>query len=342
MSDTTITVYKRDGQPLEDLSGSFVTRSWVLNRSGVATFTIPRGLSTLTEFNIRYGNPIVIQNDRVGIWGGFIWLPREHPFDGVKVWARSAEALLSRRRITGVYATSGMSAGTMFASLIELANAKEDTLIRVDSIFSGGRIRSFKYANMLIGDAVVGLQKSTGIDWSIEPDISTGRLIFLAQCYERRGRIWQFGLLEGKNIKLNLQPVLLEQGELVNDTISVGLGATSAVTPYRAAADSATNALYGLSEGLVQARGSSDAELESAAAADLDKRKNPRRTYRITAIDDDNTFDYLGLGDTLPLKLASYGLTAAGVGVEARVRVIAKEYSDLTGEMALTLDEVIT
>lgn len=340
-SDTRVLVYDRGGKQIADLTGAMTQRSWVLNAAGKAVFIVPRNDANLTNGVLQFGNFIQILNDRTGPWGGFIWPNRGHRFDGVQIWCKSGEGMLSRRMIKKVYNMTG-SPGDAFAFLINLCNEDEDTRIRLGSIFSGDVAKQYKFKHGLIGDVVYSMTVGNRQDFGLDPEIAEDRLIFRANWYRQRGKDWNASLIEGKNVELMAgSPAMLEQGDIVNRSLAIGMGATAETTPTAITQDNDSIALYGLSEGRVQAKAANQSGLDKIAAADVGKRKHPRRVWRVSAIDEDSTFDYLGLGDTLLLRMPSYGLTAAGVGSDVRVRVRAKDYTDAKGVMVLTLDEVI-
>jgi hypothetical protein len=312
----------------------------VLNGAGKATFSITKNDPHATAANLRYGNPILIEHDRAGAWGGFIDTPRPWGSDTLQVTAWEAPRILrSRRPVTPGEFT--MSPGEAFKEIIRQANASEDTLIRANDseIYSGGSSRTVRFKYVPLYDFLARLASSSGSEWAFEPDVSSGLLTFQANWYERRGVDRNWNLEEGKNIKRIDGTLLNEQGDIINDClvfVRAPAGGDFETAKYE---DAASIAKYGRRQAVVSAtevHGS-----QKMAQAIVTAHSEPLRTYSgLAVIDVNGDFDKVQLGDTVWLRLPNYGFTESDSGTRAQIRIIGRAFDDALNELQIVADEV--
>lgn len=332
---TRIELYSREGVKLTEVQGTSVS-SWVLNGIGQARIVIPKN-SGLTEKELQFCNGVRIRHSVAGDWGGEIYTQRDWYEDTWAVTAYSAEHRLKRR--TPALTSYTGSAGDILTQIITDANLLQDTGIDLYDAFSGGESWT-ETANANLLELLIRIQARSGQDWGFEPVLNaSNRLRFNAYWYEARGSAWNFALEEGVNIEAPQGvPFLSEQGEIVND-LTLRSYAGSATTDINVT-DAASQATYGLSQSLQSVAIPTGLNGAQYASVLLAEKTAPRRTFNPVALNVNNTFNYLGLGDTVRLKTKRYGWTGSGLGDSTRVRVLAKEYDERTGKMQLVVDEV--
>ena len=85
------------------------------------------------------------------------------------------------------------------------------------------------------------------------------------------------------------------------------------------------------------------ATIEANTKAKLSEVKNPRNTFKVKALNKDDLFLSLRLGNTLALRMQTVGFDGTdGIGTNTKVRIIGMRYSDAKNVCELTVDEVLT
>lgn len=340
---TQVFVYDKSGNAIGDLMAPLVFRSWVLNEYGKAYLTIAKTSDKCTERLLRFGNYVVIKHDTAGDWAGIVWTPRNWSTDTVEVVAYGPEYLLKLRRGDGptIKKLTG-TAGNIYSQILDDANAEAEYKIFDGDIWEGGvsREESIRYDNLY--DTVQRVSSRSGNDWGIDYEIdSFNRLRFKASWYSQRGKLQTLRLEEGVNLKEPQGVVLSEQGDIINDLVVYGNAAVSGGAVFAPGTDPASIGKYGLAQGAVSEQINTQATVDASCAAQLSFYKEPRRVYRnLVALNVNSTFQALGLGDILPLRLLRYGFTGDAISTDTYVRVLAKEFEDTRGEMVLTATEV--
>lgn len=334
---TRIEVYSHSGILIAELTGAVSTTAWKLNGIGQAKISIAKTDSAVTEDFLQFGNRIRIRNDVAGDWGGELAPPRDWYASSLTLTAFSAEYRLKRR--SPIAASYTGTAGEIFTAMIADANIPADTGIDLYTANSSGGAWTEQGDNDLYS-IMARIRARSGQDWGFFPVLNaSNRLRFNAYWYTHRGTDWNFALEEGWNIKDMEGSILLsEQGEIVNDLTlrAYSTGNSEDVNVV----DLASQATYGLNQDFRTLRVPDGLDRSAYAALLLGQSSQPRRTYYLIALNVGGTFDYLGLGDSVELKLRRYGFTGNELGTTTRVRVLAKEYSEQSGEMRLIVDEV--
>jgi hypothetical protein len=338
-------VHDRAGIRLDELTSDAVV-SWVLSGTGKAGFSMPKTDPKANKKNLRYGNLIYFQDSTAGDWGGVIWPPLTESRERVQFVAYSAEFLLKWRRgprgqITG-------SPGAVFEELLARANAPEDTLIRPGVIDAKGSHDPRKMHSSSIYDSIVGMTTRYRREWDVTPHLDeNNRLYFKANLYQagHKGVELGYGLMEGKNLELAQGGALVEQGDIINDVFVYVEEDPFNKNWQGTRIDEESRAEYGLRQTSV----SSSKEALAVGALTMGMLMRyawPTRTYSLTAFEgtiagvNDDTFKYLGLGNTVRLLLPNYGLSAEGWGTDTKVRIVGRELDPIARRMALALEEV--
>lgn len=371
---TRIRIFDRFGSPLAEID-AVCPRSWVLNGIGQAQLTIAKTDPKATERNLRFGNLVYIEHDRAPAWGGVLWpsAPRTWTDTAIHFAAIGPESILKRRR------TNFQGEQATLQGLLGVANQAEDTRLRfAEGSANPGLILEGNWYWPSVHALITVLATNTGYEWGAEPRLDwTGRLLFDVAFYRRRGVERSQTLIEGVNVAKasGESPVVTEQGDIFNDVLAWG-DATNTDRTAMINSNQASINLYGLSQETIPA-GTTDAlTANEMSKTELAARQFPRRTFKLSALDVNNTFDSLRLGDTLPVWLTRYGFTdnqpegstiartilspqpggdTAAIGNQTRrlpafqagrsglftyARVMGMGYDETDGQMPLVLDEV--
>lgn len=321
-------IFDRRGAQLDEIEPTWSYVTWRLNRVNRAEFFLPYTDSKCTSTNLELGNRVLLTFDNgLPSWGGVVDVPRRRRADGISVFLYGGAQILSWRRTPKTQSFASVIPGEIFRSLIETANATWATGIEPGQIYPAGtpRTETYHYANIL--DAVVSLQKLSGEDWEIVPILEKGRLIFLANWYERRGtdKYRSTLLEEGASIDA---PAMDEQGPIANKIYLPGGGAGGTTWADRyvgEAANAASQGKYDFRElAAVQSGVSDQATLNASAQALIDELGLPRERATISATDKEPApFGVYAVGDRVRLRAYLQSAWA----YDGRVRIVTREWA---------------
>lgn len=333
-------VFDRYGAAVGELDAHVDRVKWRLNKTGSAKVAVAKTDGKATRDFLRFGNRVLMQFDNgLPDWGGVIVPPRGWDVGKVELTVRGAAEVLDGRMTDSSRTFVTTPAGTIFRTLIEEANAVLDTGIDVGTVWAGGAERSpatYHYDRLL--PKVRALATLTGNDFAIVPVLSGGVLRFEASWYERRGADRpNVALVEGHNVEVTR---FQEVGPIVNHWAGFGEGATWGDKPKAEDSDLVSRGEYGLWQngraftGVVY-----EETLEGNLAELLSESKAPRVRVGLWASDiAPARFRDYGVGDRVELRLHSYGFSGAGLGYEATVRVVEREFSPATNRCALVVE----
>lgn len=336
-----VTIYNRLGDAIATIDTS-TQRSWVLNSEGMAELKLSLMDAKATYKYLNYGNLVTIEHETLPLWAGVIDTDRTWEKGAVTVSLWSAERLLKFRRSSIATLVSENTAGSLFMTLVNMANDEEDTLIREGQVFYGGVPREETLDAKSIYEHIIQIAERTGYEWDIKSaKDNNNQLYFTANWYERAGYELQFMLDEGYNILAEDSP-LKEQGEIINALLGIGDGSTDDSRVTYEETDAASRDAYGLRQGTEDFNGNKElGTLTANVQARLTVTRNPIRTFKVTALDVGNTFLNLRLGNVLRLKMFSVGFLSDGAtGVDTRVRIMGMRYEDERDTCELTCVEV--
>ena len=81
--------------------------------------------------------------------------------------------------------------------------------------------------------------------------------------------------------------------------------------------------------------------LAAVAAADNKNNSRPIKIYDVTALDVQDTFDWLAVGNIWNIRIKTAGFMSDGsIGSDGKVRITAMEYSDLDNKVALSVEAI--
>lgn len=342
MSYSRVTIYKRDGSFLGTIDTQ-TKRSWTLSDFGKCEFELSLRAAKAARKYLQFGNLIYVEHEKLPAWGGKIMPEMQWSSDDtIKVAAFSGEALLKLRRSPWQQTWSMSSAGALFRRIVAEANKVEDLLIRAGTIWEGGGDAQDTMDAKSLYDHAAALGENRGNDWNLDAefDSNTGKPYWSAGYWQKRGEMREVWLIEGSNIERRGTPLTMQRW-MLNDLMGIGDGADGA-RPVAYAYDTDSIATYGLMQGSEDFDGNSNpATLQNNTRGKLGETKNPRNTFKLTAIDRGDIFRALRLGNTLRLKTLTFGWNGQeDVGMETRARILAMRYEDETNRCDLTVDEV--
>lgn len=327
-----VIVFTKSGSQIAEFNAC-VTMAWKLNAYGKATWKMSTQDPKCKREYLEFGNRVMIEVDKLPAWVGVIDTPREWASHGeVMVTAYSAEYLLTWRRAPVDKKIQG-TAGAKFEQLVKMADG---LLIEPGEIFGGGKAANETLKSESIYEAILNIVERMGNDWCIVPNITPeNELRFKANWYDKIGEARSTLLLDGYNIKAT-NKVMIEQGEIANDIIVVGFGASSGSQKTASMVDQDSIGLYDHRQSTVNLPSEFEGTLQVGAEQKIKELKQPRRTFDVNALDVGDTWSNLHIGDTYPLHLGNVGFS----GVETIVRVVGMEYQETNGYVRLICDEV--
>jgi hypothetical protein len=344
MAVATIDFYKKDGTRTASVNG-LCSRTWVLNQYGQAEFTMPYTSSAATQEVCEFGNYVLVYSDTdaIPVWGGIIEPPRRWTPGGLVLKLYSCEYIMQHRFGPKKLVLKG-KAGDVVSQIIQFANGAGDTRIRMGDVFLGGTDREETINPTPLYDDIVRVMSRAALDWEIQPDLSqSGVLFFKMNVRERIGSdVTAFRLEEGKNLELTDEP-LVEEGELFNSLLGYGDGSDWNTRVTSLQKDQSSIDRYGLREHAKNFSGNKNqSTLDENTVNWLNKYSQPRYTYSVNVLDpiyNKPTFVNIRLGNTIPIKVNSYGFAKVGnskqYGSTGIIKVYGMGYNEDVGKMQI-------
>ena len=334
MTDT-VKVYKKDGTPIAEIEAD-VTRAWLLNGVGRASFILSTRDPKCTIENLEFGNYVTVESDKLPVWGGVIDTPRQWGGCKVTVNCYSGEQVLGYRRgLPGIKYTG--TAGAIFEQIINLANKQGATLAKVGDIFTGGIQRQETVQPEPLLDTIIDISERSLNDFYLAPEFDeNNNLYFSANWYEVMGEYSDVALIEGLNIQLR-DPIYEEQGTIINDLLGKGQSATWNSKSTYQVQNAASISRFGLRQASRQFQDvTSTGTLKKNTENAVSDECNPKRTFNLSALDEGALFYNLRLGNTFDLSMFSVGFN----GIKTTVRLSGMQYTPSSGKVDLTVYEV--
>lgn len=328
---------------------------FVLNDFGDGSFEIGRNDLNCTAENLAFGGFAVFDHARAGAWGGVLL--------GKRAWQRDALVVNVRgigfqwqRRIGPKAVTWRGKAGSIIRTALAFGNQKQDMRIEEGQIFLGGDAHEETPHFGKLLKSVRGLAARSGQDWDIRPIETvmadgTRHLAFELNWYERLGVDLSddFTLAEGINMEWGDEDMLIEEPDIINSATVYGNGATNDVQPDQTYRDIASMDEYGLSEDSASYNSIAPATLLANARQRVVPKKDPLRTYKLDALDVDDTWEKLREGNIVTLNAPSLGFRSESpIAIEGsgefgsldKVRVRKRTLKTRELRMPLLVDQV--
>ena len=313
-------------------------RAWLLNEYSQANFTLDIAYARSIRTLLKPGNLIMITHPDLPAWAGVIDLPVEWADGTVTLHAYSAEYMLTENWRIGDGVKRTGQAGKIFTDIINLANKPEDLLFRMGDVFMGGSTRTETVDCVGLYSEINRIAARTGFEWCITPVLDDyNRLSFRASWYEFIGIRREDYLLDDRNTKVASTP-LTEKGPILNNVIGIGTQTTTGSTPKYQYNDTASQAAFRMRCASVSFDGDKTAgTLETNTKNYVAKNSRPRNVLSLSALNIDNLYKKLAVGDTVRVIKNNVGM----VGIDTYSRITGLQYDEPKEEVSLTTEEVI-
>lgn len=333
MTADRVRIFSRSGIGLCDPRVT-AERSWFINDVGEGNFDIVTNDRNCREDYLRFGNWVLIENDKLESWVGMIDVPMEWHKRYVTVRLFSAERFFIYRDVPKHISLSGKS-GNIFNSIINIANYAEQTIISAGDIWTGGAdLPQENLSGDHLLDYIRKLAKRGNAEFEFVPVTTNGILSIKANWQQRLGKETNFPLEESYNLADDASTLRI-QGKIQNQLWGYGSGAGQFDRPVATVTDLESASKYGLREGTksfsdYQSAGS----IQNSLRGEVNRTKDPTYTYKLSALDVGSTFNNIRRGNSYPLRLWSIAF-----GVKTRTRIAGIYYSPFRGRAELRADE---
>ena len=336
-----IQVGDRSGRIIGQIEPAVKTISWIINKPGRFAFTMARTDPKATADILTIGNRVYVEFDNgFPAWGGTIELPRSWDGGEIGITCYTLDYTLSWRITSKNRAYYYRPVGNIFSELVTLANAAQNMGLRVGSVWMGGGEHSPRYHYRELYDLFAySLAKMESCDFDFTPVVEDGRILFDANLYERRGADKSANIVLIEGPRSNIANVSLEeQGPVANRVVAIGSGSVWDDTRVTATAtDPESIEDIGLREkSTLYSSVLFDTTLDRHAQYEIKLASRPRKMIR------------LEVADALPARFAGYShgdiirVIAPSMdfhGLNTRMRVMAREYDDVSGRCSLVVEE---
>lgn len=341
MAITRVRVGDRSGRIIADIAPAVATVSWILDKPGRCNFTMARTDSKATADVLAVANRVYMEFDNgFPPWGGTIELPRSWGEGVIGITCYTLDYTFNFR-ITGKNRNYYYrSVGDIFSDLVTRAEAAQSLGVRIGNVWTGGGLHSPQYHYRDMYDIfTASLAKMEYCDFDFTPVVESGRILFEANFYERRGadKSTNIMLIEGPNANI-ANVTLEEQGPVYNRVTAIGSGSTWDDARQTATAmDSDSIEEIGLREKKEQYNSVLfDATLDRHAQTEIKLSSRGRKMVK------------LEVADALPARFADYDVgdivkvVAPSLyfnGLSIPVRVTAREWDDVGRRCSLVVEE---
>lgn len=333
---SSIQIFDRTGTKISEFNVN-ASRTWQLSDYGRCIFEIPIIHPKCTEDILQFGNLIYIEHPKLPAWGGVIDIPREWGKNTVIVYAYSAEYLFKFRAEENINKLS-LSPGNIFKYIIDASNRSEDIRIRTGSIYTKDEAISWELNLLNYYNEVKRLADDTDNEWILTPKINNKELEFEAQWGEKLGGETTYALTEGLNIETG-EAIVSENGEIFNDILGIGSGSSNKTKEKVHLFDETSIGKYGLRQTSVSIAEGEYASVEIGTRTELNKKKNPQKTFALTALDVGNTWNYINIGNTVSLHLNTIGFQNKELGMDTTVRINGMTFLEDENKLSLNCEE---
>jgi hypothetical protein len=338
MAKVRATLADQFGRPIADVSPALGVISWKLNTSTKVPLSFPKSDSKLIRANFQPGNRILMEFDNgLPAWGGVLDMPDTWTLNDYEASAWSPEKILETRQTDRGRYFDQAEPGYIFRSVITEANDFSPFAVEIGQI-DEMEVRispDYHFENLL--EVAKSLNGMTGVDFWVEPLRISKQVVFRAHLYEMRGNLKNnVALVEGRNLS---ELKLVRQGPIVNWWDVVGGGSGWAddrlmTTVY----DEESIAQYGLRQNSRIISSIKVMEtLERTAERLLADSVKPRNRWSAKVVNlEPALFDSYDVGDRIRLEAPNFQWD----GFNGYVRVLARNYDPITGDVVLVIEEV--
>ncbi len=341
MAIARVQVGDRSGRIIADIAPAVATASWILDKAGQCKFSMTRTDPKSTKDVLAIGNRVYVEFDNgFPAWGGTIDYPRSWGDGRIGVTCYTLEYTFNYRITSKNRNYYYRSVGNIFSDLVTRADAAQDLGVRIGSVWLGGGLHSPQYHYRDLYDIfTASLAKMEYCDFDFAPYIESGRILFNANFYERKGadKSVNILLIEGPNSNI-ANVTLEEQGPVWNRVTAIGSGSTwddSRLTATATDPDSIEE--IGLREKKEQFNSVLyDATLDRHAQTEIKLSSRGRKMIKLEVVDSlPARFADYDVGDIVRVIAPSLHFN----GLDIPVRVVAREWNDAGGRCSLVVEE---
>lgn len=335
--EAQVTFFGKDGLAVGD---EVVTanRSWVLNDTGELKFRVPINKIDQHEYKYEKGNWVLVEQDNLPDWVGFIDVPEPWGQQAVVMYAKSAEELFKifpaqRQRVKA-------TPGSIYRTLITHINEWGKSLLEEGDIFGGGTARKYNLnPGVQCIDFIDRMVNKYGNSFDVTPEVVNGRLVLKANWYKTKRTVVDFALSEGINLVEGTVELEYE-GPIWNHIIGFSNHATWKSKKVFEVWDDTSISKYGRRALGLAVPSESKTTVERQAKNFLKFHKEPRHRLDAYAIDTINTFSYLETGNVVDIDFVNAGLENGELGVSLQAEIEEVIYDHERNAAQLTLFEI--
>ena len=352
-----ITIFNHFMDKLIDFSNIPTTpRSWILNGYGKAEFsigfdpTLPQSSQLLQERYFQFGNLIHIEhipsknvsgnnNGKLPDWTGIILPNRDWDIGVCHITAYAAEAILAFRAMP--YLSVQGTPKNVIRQMINIVHERANNIVFQPGVLDDIPLTFPDNLRTNAYDHIQKLVKNSNLDWDVTGSINpNGRLELFINLYRRKGIDTS---LEFTNINSELgSPLLSEQGTPTNQVFGYSQAQTKQSRYSSEAIHQSSFDDYGpLQLNQVYVGVQDQAGTDNATKVRAEQRGRPMKRVSRNAIDINNTYDYLNVGNTVSVRDTNSGFNPnGGYGFDARVKILSMSYNDLSDRVPLTIEVI--
>lgn len=330
-----VRLFNRAGQGLCDLRVT-VERTWANSSEGEAEFDIVYSDPNCREDYLRFGNWLLVENDKLPPWVGMIDVPRQWKRRLVHVHAYTPDHLFMYRDVPKQLLVNGKS-GHIFAEVVNLVNRPECTIITQGDIWIGGNgVNGEKLAGDNMQDYLNSLLTKCNGEFWFSHSVSNGNLQIYANWRRKGVEVVNFLLSESYNLA-DADNTLVEQDEFYNELWGYGNGSSTSDRPIAEIEDPESIGIYGLRQGTqMYSQYSDKGSVEDALKSRINDTRFPRKTFEFAITDTGDTWSMVEPGKNYPLMMWS-----TGFGINTVVKVSSMYYDPFRGKVDLVTNEVV-
>lgn len=325
-----LTLFTGFGAALGEVISPVYDAEWRINTVTRLRFTLSTRDAACRADWLQFGNLVLVEPENgLPAWAGVIDTPREWGKGSVTVTAYSAEQLLAWRRPAQMGAKIKGTPGAIFRQMVQMAVSAAFLPVELGEVYEGGPSREETLEDDLLAECQ-RIAERAGNEFDLTPVVRDGRLVFRANWYERMGQATVLVLEEGIDLQLSDRP-LVEQGEIVNDLLGYGAGATWASRPKAIKTDALSVGQYMQRQAVRGFDGNVETgTLEENTAQALTKAAQPVKVLDANVTNGRGAFGSIRKGNNIRVILHSVGFIGSGTGADVTMRIAGFGYNCAT------------
>lgn len=308
------------------------SRSWAINAGSETTIVLAAGQ---IASGLNFGRLILVEHEHLPGWAGVIDTPWMATLPALMT-VYSAEYLLQMRCPDDPAVLVGTT-GDIAQALLEMANEQEQLPIVPGDIDEDGE-REEPIDQRPIWEQLREIVERSGMELRMRPQLADGQIVVYMDIRQRLGIDTQYLLHDGDGANLEILDAVIG-GEIHNRVIGIGDQATkSARIVSRPWLDDDSIKAYRLRSEVIQVSGPSQSSLEQAAQVELAYKARPVLTLTVNALDVDQTFSYLDLGNLVMVHASRVYLPRGVVGWRGPMRITSMSYDEPGNRVNMELE----